>query len=68
MKHLDKNGTELHVGDTVRYGLAEGSVLILEDWAALGHLPAVPGVYVSNIGTWGDCRAVPASRVEKVEA
>jgi len=69
---LDKNGSELHVGDWVRFGLAEGKVLILEDWSDLGeHVVRRHGrygCYVSNIGQWGDCRTVEASRLVKVDA
>jgi hypothetical protein len=65
MQHLDSNGIELQVGDTVSYGLSEGTVLILEDWSEFPRSPDA-GVYVSNIGQWGDCRAVAASTVTKV--
>jgi len=69
MTHRDINGAELHVGDLVRYGNREGTILILEDWDKLGgpssYYPR-EGVYVSGIGTWGDNRAVPANRVEKI--
>lgn len=67
-KHMDANGVELHVGDVVQLGLASGSVLLLEDWPAVGSKPRTAGVYVSNLGTWGDARAVEAARVTRVEA
>ena len=65
MKHLDKYGQELAVGDTVAYGDRIGTILILEDWSVLGK--AEPGVYVSDVGFWGDCVAVAASRVVAVK-
>jgi hypothetical protein len=68
MKHQDKNGVELAVGDTVRYGASEGTVLILEDWKAAGFHSREAGCYVSSIGYWGDCKAVPASSLVKVGA
>jgi len=68
MQHIDKNGVELVVGDIVRWGEAEGKVLILENWRAIGPHDVTAGVYVSDIGYWGDCRAVPARDVEKVTA
>lgn len=67
MSHLDKNGTSLKVGDWVQYGLSRGQVLILENWKAIGFKPATDGVYVSQIGPMGDCRAVPADSVAKIE-
>lgn len=68
LRHLDANGVELRVGDVVRFGDREGIVHILEDWSAIGSRPRTAGVYVSDIGTWGDFRAVEANRVVKVEA
>lgn len=66
LKHLDANGVELAVGDAVRYGDAEGTVLILEDWGIATPYRPREGVYVSDIGYWGDCRAVRASSVVKL--
>lgn len=73
MPHLDMNGAELHVGDLVRYGNREGTVLILEDWSKLGPAPSLPnpwqtdqGCYVSGLGQWGDARAIPASLLERI--
>jgi hypothetical protein len=70
MKHLDKHGRELAVGDNVLWGNREGTVLILEDWDNLGRRPGLPrwGCYVSDIGWWGDCKAVEASQLVKVGA
>ena len=66
MQWLDKNGSTLRVGDTVRYGVSEGEVLILEQWPIGSAEPTEAGLYVSRIG-WGDCRAVSADSVEKVD-
>jgi hypothetical protein len=65
MAHLDKNGAPLAVGDTVRWGRREGTILILETWPPSPFYPR-EGVYVSGIGDWSDCRAVPARNVERV--
>lgn len=66
MKHLDKNGTELRVGDDVKWGEREGTILILEDWRSIGPRGVEAGCYVSHIGWWGDCKAVPADQLVKV--
>jgi hypothetical protein len=68
MQHVDKNGEQLQVGDVVRYGRSEGSVLLLETWRAVGPYPETAGCYVSGIGYWGDCRAVEAVKLERVAA
>jgi len=66
--HQDANGVELQVGDAVVWQGREGVVLLLEDWDRIGgpsdRYPR-EGVYVSGIGTWGDCKAVPAREVTK---
>lgn len=67
MQWLDKNGTTLRVGDNVRFGSSEGEVLILEEWPIGSAEPTEAAVYVSRIGFWGDCRAVAADRVEKID-
>jgi hypothetical protein len=66
LQHLDANGVELAVGDDVRYGLREGTILILEDWGVASLYHPREGVYVSDIGYWGDARAVPAQSVVKL--
>lgn len=64
--HRDRHGRILHVGDLVRYGDSEGTVLILEDWRRFSADGPDAGCYVSDIGHWGDCRAVAADRLELV--